>query len=320
VKILPGFDAYDSALHNDAKRFPDEDDPRSAGGFLLPTLRPKFVVPEPAKVFTIGSCFARNIEEWLVEFGVQVPTLKFAVPQTEWKGGRPNGLLNEFNPGTIAQRILSAVNGSPASEETVVARGRGFLDLLMPGGPPVSRERVLERRAEVDSVYTELLSSDLVVITLGLVEAWHDELAGVYLNRMPDARSLQSQPGRYSFRRFDVQDSLAVLRPALVALSQAGVKRVLLTVSPVPLRTTFTGGDGIVANNYSKSVLRVCAETLTDGSDEIDYFPSYEIAMSAGLGAFDTDQVHVLQEVVEKIVRHMLHAYLPGRVKADAAA
>ena len=51
--------------------------------------------------------------------------------------------------------------------------------------------------------------------------------------------------------------------------------KIVLTVYPVPFSDTFSGQDVIVANTYSKSVLRCVAQDLTELYDHVDYFPSY---------------------------------------------
>ena len=84
----------------------------------------------------------------------------------------------------------------------------------------------------------------------------------------------------------------------------------LLTVSPVPLQASLAGDDAVVANCYSKSVLRVCAQQLYLKYPLVDYFPSYEIAMSGGLSSFGPDQVHVRDAVVGQITDYMLRAYV----------
>ncbi|CAA9480966.1 MAG: hypothetical protein AVDCRST_MAG02-4535 [uncultured Rubrobacteraceae bacterium] len=309
---LDALEALKITRDNPNKRFPSEEDPRFGGDLLFPSLRPKFVLDAPAKVFTIGSCFARNIELALLDHdGIELPTSEFSVPKSEWEF-RPNGLLNEYNPGTISQRILSAVGGGGDPEETIVEGKDGFIDLLLPGGSPVPFERAVARRQEIEVVYESLLSSDLVIVTLGLIEAWFDEETGLFLNRMPMRQDLKKQPERYSFYRLGVSDALPLLDRAFGGLVDAGVERVLLTVSPVPLGTTFSGEDVVVANSFSKAVLRVCAEELAQKYPQVDYFPSYEMVSSGGLGAFNPDNIHVRDAVVRRVTGHMLGAYFPN--------
>ena len=317
---LDALEALKVTRNNANKRFPNEEDPRFVGDLLFPSLKPKFLLEAPARVFTIGSCFARNIELALADHeGIELPTSAFSVPESEWEF-RPNGLLNEYNPGTISQRILSAVGGEDDPQETIVKEKEGFVDLLLPGGSPISFERAVERRSEIGGIYESLVSSDLVIVTLGLVEAWFDEETGLFLNRMPTRRDIRRHPERYSFHRLGVSDALPLLDRAFGGLIDAGVERVLLTVSPVPLGTTFTGGDVVVANSFSKSVLRVCAEELSQKYPQVDYFPSYEMVSSGGLGSFNPDNIHVSDAVVRRVTGHMLNQYFPNLMHDPAAS
>ncbi len=302
-------EAIRQAIANRAGRdYPAAGDPRSREGTVFPLHRPKFAAAFSGgrTVFTIGSCFARNIEEALEGRDVVLPTRDFRVPAEEWPY-RPNGLLNEFTPGTIAQRIRFALEDRAFSDATLVANGELWADLLVIGGADVSHARALERRAEMAAVYTRLASADLVIITLGYVEAWFDTLSGLFLNRMPPQRVAEREPGRFVLKRLDVEESMALLQPALFALADRGI-RVILTVSPVPLSVTFTAMDCVTANEFSKAVLRVCADRLSRHPN-IDYFPSYEIVRSCGMPAYGEDQLHVRDDLVRAITGYMIGLY-----------
>jgi len=293
--------------YRDSLRFPDQADSRSQDGILFPAIYPRFSLADAKKIFTIGSCFARNIEEKLK--GYAVPTLNFKPPREEYLEGRSNALLNEYNPGTMSQRILNAFGVTELVDDTIVDTAGGVVDLLLPTGTPVSRDRAFERRREISSLYAELASADAVIITLGLVQAWCDTVSGAYLNRLPPRDVIRAHGERYVLRVLDVAEVFPLLDEAIGAIARRGIK-VLLTVSPVPLQASLAGDDAVVANCYSKSVLRVCAQQLYLKYPLVDYFPSYEIAMSGGLSSFAPDQVHVRDAVVGQITDYMLRAYV----------
>jgi GSCFA family len=294
------------ASENERAFYPEQDDARTRNGALFADVRPGFTFDRGSRVFTIGSCFARNIEEHLTDY--DLPTLRFSVPQDEWSR-RPNGLLNEHNVGTIAQRIERAIAGRQAPADTVVlTAARGFVDLLVVGGTDASRERTFERRREIDEIYTDLPRSDVVIVTLGMVEAWVDNRSGTYLNRMPPTRRIRKNPRRYSVEIFDVKKAQSLLERSLRLLTDRGIKVVLL-VSAVPLRATFSGEDVVVANSYSKAVLRVCAQRLAATLPGVDYFPAYEIVTSGGLQSYEEDNRHVRDDVVGEFVRFLLERY-----------
>ena len=220
-------------------------------------------------------------------------------------------MLNEFNPGTIANRIERAFNGLAAPAETVVAHHKGgFVDLLLPGaaGAPVSHERAFQRRREIDDIYRELPHADVVVITLGLIEAWFDSQSDSFLNRVPPPHLIREEPDRYRLVILEVDDAYPLLESAFRLIVDRG-KKIVLTVSPVPFYATFSGEDVIVANAFSKAVLRVCAQRLAANLTGVDYFPGYEIVTSGGLESFNKDNIHVRDRVVREITRLMLDSY-----------
>jgi hypothetical protein len=290
------------------RRFPAGSSPRSRSGALFPDVKPKFQLKfgRGTTVFTIGSCFARHIEEALETQGVRLPTTDFRAGPSEW-AFRTNGLLNEYSPGTIAQRIRYALDGLPFSDETLIGGDDACLDLLLPAGAkPVTRSRAIERRADIGRVYENLRTADIVIITLGLIETWYDNVTGLFLNRMPPHGP--GNDARYSFVRLDVDQCFRLLDETLARFGGLGVK-IVLTVSPVPLQMTFVDDDAITANEYSKSVLRVCAEMLRQKYEYLDYFPSYEIVRSAGIPGFGADHVHVSAHLVEMVTNAMVDAY-----------
>ena len=77
----------------------------------------------------------------------------------------------------------------------------------------------------------------------------------------------------------------------------------------------------ITANTYSKSALRVAAEGLVAGHDDVDYFPSYEIVSHSERAlTYGDDCRHVARPVVTAIVDRMVAQYVPGAVDETAAA
>jgi hypothetical protein len=140
--------------------------------------------------------------------------------------------------------------------------------------------------------------------------AGENQTTRLFINRAPPHAFGQQHANRFALRRLDVDDSMRLLEPALAALSSRGIKTIL-TVSPVPLHTTFTADDCVVANEFSKSVLRVCAERLRN-CPGVDYFPSYEIVPCAGMAAYEGDQIHVRDEVVREVTNYMVAVYEQG--------
>lgn len=291
-----------------ARRFPGPGDPRVRDGMIYSEISPSFSFVDGASIFTLGSCFARNVEEKLT--GFSLPTMRIAVPSDE-RPGRPNGILNEYNPGTICQRLEYAANGQSFGDLCIAPEGEGFVDLLLPEYvTPTTKERLMQRRTEVDDVYTFLSTSDGIIITLDLVEAWYDNATDLYVNRLPPADILLADRKRFELRILDVHETLALLERMVIALTTMKVNKIILSVSPIPLEATYSGTDCVIANNYSKSVLVVSSRSLSQRHQEVDYFPGYEIVSSAGRENLDADQIHVRNDVVELVSGYLVMKYV----------
>jgi hypothetical protein len=78
--LIDGYQAILNMSGNKSRKFPRKNDKRFQNGMLLPNINPKFSILFPAKIFTLGSCFARNIEEALLKHDVDLPTRSYKVP------------------------------------------------------------------------------------------------------------------------------------------------------------------------------------------------------------------------------------------------
>ena len=259
-------------------------------------------------IFTIGSCFARSLEDNLP--GFLLPTKAFSVPKTE-RLGRPNGILNEYNPGTMCQRIEFAKNEVTFEDKCIAKVEGGYIDLLLTEFvTPSTIERIMERRSEVDKLYSKLFNSDAVFITLDLIEGWYDKHIGLYLNRIPPTEYLSKNRKRFEIHILDISESYSLLERIVLALIEIGIRRILIAVSPIPLEVTYSGKDCFAANMYSKAVLVVCAHKLSLNFPEVDYFPGYEIVTSAGNSVFESDSIHVRDDFVERVTAFMVSEYI----------
>jgi len=305
---LPGGIAFQQALKNKSRRYPGRDDPRYDDFYVYPTITPGFALSPGSTIFTIGSCFARNVEKVLEEVGLDVPTRSFSAPNEE-APGEPNRVLNQYNPATMLQAVAGA--GAAPDQRGIYSVGADVVDtLLATGSRPVTPARAIKRRTEISTLYRDGLdAAETVVVTLGLVEAWYDLEDDIYLNEAPPTKVIRATPDRFEFHQLDVASCFEMVSELAERLLDGGRRRMVMTVSPVPLQTTFAGGDAVMRNSYSKSVLRVVAEMVTQRFDSVDYFPSYEIITTSGLRSFAEDNVHVRPLVVDRVVRHMVRLY-----------
>jgi len=316
-----GLAAWEAVLADRSARWPK--DGRRFADIVYPArYTPSVRIAATDRMFCIGSCFARNVEEHLIRRGMTVLSRRLVNPVEEW-GGRPNGIVNKFTTESILNEIRWLSRPPALSARHFVETPIGWFDMqLSPGTRPVTLERAIERRAYLTAGYfARLAEADVVVLTLGLNEVWSDTSTGLCLNAVPPILAARREPDRYRVEATDVarnvaaleeiRDRLRTLRPGL---------RFVVTVSPVPLDLTFLGGDPVVANMRSKSVLRAAAEAFVSAHDDVDYVPSYEmIAMAPRALAFAENGRHVNDRAVAAVIAAFLAAHgIDGPVEGGA--
>ena len=290
-----------------------------------PALSPSFAIQPDDKVFTIGSCFARNVENSLIANGVKVPAREEADALNDANGAL---LLNKYTPPSIFQEIdwALALDGRTELTESDVADffyylpdGR-VIDMHLHAAKPETVSDAIARRSVIAKIFNHITSSQVAVITLGYVEAWLDTKTGLFINMAPNAQMRRGK-NRFKFVKLDYVACLDYVERAFAALKNAGIEKILVTTSPVPLQRTFTNKDVIVANNYSKSVLRAVAGAVSDASEGVDYFPSYEsVMLTKQPYVWYDDLVHVQPSFVNKIMARVIQNYIPGREHEFAIA
>jgi hypothetical protein len=275
---------------------------------------PSFAINSSDMVMTMGSCFAREIEKHLVERGFDLPMKSIAIPQEERVSKVANDLLNKYTIQSMENEIRWAFEGVPVPDEDLFLQTKDNLwhdPHLSPNLIPASLKRVAERRDMVCSAFKRLPECKLVIATLGLAECWYDSKTDIHLNGVPPNDAIKREPERFFLDVLNYEEILESLERLHSLIRKYGHPEVrfLVTVSPVPFKATFTGGDAIAANCYSKSVQRAACEAFVKSHDYVDYFPSYETVTLTGREAMMPDNIHPRPEVVHAIMSRVLTAY-----------
>lgn len=252
--------------------------------------QPRFPVNRDMRVVTAGSCFAQHVGRTLREAGFNVldaeplPRVSDAVAHRFGYRLYSARYGNIYTARQLAQ-LFEEAEGRFSPADPVWQRADRFHDAQRPNVEPEgldSPEQVLEhRRAHLASVSEVFRQADLFVFTFGLTEAWVDRATGTVYPTAPGTIAGSYDPEVHAFKNYDVFEILADFerfREQLRAVNP-GV-RFLVTVSPVPLAATASGGHVEVATAYSKAVLRAVCGMLTARHEDIDYFPSYETITS----------------------------------------
>lgn len=300
----------------------DAFDHSERGGRITVARRP--LIDPDSTVFAMGSCFAVEIRAALRRAGLRVVPAYFDIPVDldHVRIGRlpRRDNVNHYDTFAIRHEFEQAFGLRPAAraeefwsvESPAVREGVGLGSAELYQNP--FRKRVfadsLDRlaaasRAIDDTIRAGVLAADVYVITLGMTETWRDRATGRYLCRRPDGEHLH----RCELVVSDVVQNLENLRHVCALLAEHRPGRpVVLTVSPVAINRTYSGGDVVVANTGTKSLLRTVAGQMEREFDDVHYWPSYELALRADLRA--PDGRHVSDEGVATIVEAFLAAHL----------
>ncbi|SER35134.1 GSCFA family protein [Azotobacter beijerinckii] len=274
--------------------------------------KPKFNIRETSKFFTIGSCFARNLENVLrmrrITLLSEVPVLP--AEYFEYTGGTARtGYQNIYTPGSVLEAIKLANTQDPY--QSIIGEGDNYFDLLTSGLRPLPFEKITEVRNGLVSGFKKIQEADILVITLGYNEAWYHIPSKSFINQTPSHISLRKKIQDFSFSVLSYNNVYDLLNQSISRLKEIAPQcKIILTVSPVPLGSTFTESHVVVANQLSKSVLRTVAQQISDENEHIDYFPSYELVVNSSKeNAFEKDGVHVRQAIVEKVMDLFFSSY-----------
>jgi thioredoxin-like negative regulator of GroEL len=301
---------------------------RGSANRIEPIALPAFEVPfkiEPGEsIFTIGSCFARNVEGELMRRGFHVPVRDLF--RSDDFRDLDIGIINNYGTPSIYNEFAWAFGEQPFDpDDHIVEVSKGkFIDLhLSSTMRPSNREVVLRRREAVMDATRSAKDCRVVIMTLGLTEVWFDTKTGYYLNLAPLPSLIKTQPDRFQLHVLSYEETFDYLNRAILLLQKHGRPdvRVVLTVSPVPLTITHRPDDVMVANTYSKAALRVAAESVVAKHPFVAYYPSYEsITISDRLRAFRDDMRHATNELIAINIGRMVNAYCGSEYDSERIA
>ena len=303
----------------------DPDDPDGQMAFqrigrehFRPWIKPSFQVGREATFFMMGSCFARGIERALSGQGLCVRSLSTKFDEfISTKGTTTMGATNRNNTGSFLNEFRWALDPAhPFPEDAIIDLDDGTsVDPHMnPVLGLVDRAGTLMSRAIFQEVARELANVDVVILTLGLLEAWVDRTLGLVVNAAPPVSLIRQDPHRFVFGRLRYVDNLQNLNEMHALLQKYGKPghKIVVTVSPVPLAATFTNEDVVSANTYSKSVLRAVATDFAEDHGNVDYFPSYEMVMNS---CFDTSWIEDKRHPQGRLGGHIMRTFVKNYVR-----
>ena len=285
-----------------------------ASGFALRITR-------ETKVATAGSCFAQHIARHLTRSGYRHYVVEDGHPilpgsvRTANRYGEFSARYGNIYTALQLRQLMERACGTfaPTEGAWIEADGRvldPFRPAIQPGGFISVAEMEADRAQHLASVRRMFETCDVFVFTLGLTEGWVSKADGAAFPLCPGVEGGTFDPERYAFRNQTADEVTADMTAFIEQLRSLNPDvRVVLTVSPVPLVATAERDAHVLsATTYSKSVLRVAAQALSQSHRDVHYFPSYEIVTGVHARGryFGAD----LRSVTEEGVAHVMRLFL----------
>jgi hypothetical protein len=123
---------------------------------------PSFKIQKDDKVFCIGSCFARNIEEHLVDLGYDVVSYDAVLPEEHGRYRRRNWVMINFNPISMENELNWALspNKSFPGESAFIKIGCKYYDPhSVPGLPCATVDDLMYRRQVLYDTYRRVVDA-----------------------------------------------------------------------------------------------------------------------------------------------------------------
>ncbi|WP_379923049.1 GSCFA domain-containing protein [Erythrobacter sp. R86502] len=292
-------------------------------GVLDPVVEAKFRIGPDTRIGTAGSCFAQHIARRLAASGHNYLVTEAGNGLDAAERSRRNYGVYSARYGNVyttrqLRQLFERAHGSLMPKDQAWRRPDGrYVDPFRPEIEPdgfASPQLVEESRQEHFAAVRQLFAEvDVLVLTLGLTEAWRSTADGAVFPLCPmvvssgvDARSYEP----VNFTHGEILDDLHAFLTQLRAVNSS--VKVLLTVSPVPLVATFENRHVIVSTTASKAILRSVADDVCRNDPSVFYFPSFEIVANPYFEAsyFDpADARSVKSEGVDHVMSVFLKHY-----------
>lgn len=255
------------------------------------TGRSKVGVSLNDKIVILGSCFADNMGQKMVDLGFDVCL-------------NPFGTL--YNPVSVCNSVARLTSGIPFSKDECVQMGAGAGLVCS-----FSHHTSFARRTEDEFLQVANLSlkeaslrwkaASKVIITLGT--AWIYE----YLRSGETVSNcLKIDAKEFSRRRLSVRETATLL---MNMIARHPEKEFMFTVSPI---RHFK--DGAHGNQISKSTLLLALdEVLAKFPERCEYFPAYEIVLDElrDYRFYAADMIHPSDQAVDYLWSRFVRFAMP---------
>ncbi len=289
------------------------------------SVAPRFL-ERSTPIGSIGSCFATRIAHQLQLWGYNyvieeddlppgIPLAQLASTQYRTAPARCGTLFDTPSMRQVVERGF----GEWSPPGLVTRRGDRLIDPFRTVTLPYATltEYEADQRRHGEALGRALKRCDVMILTLGLTEAWQYLPTGDYVS----TPQLDHAPSLFRRRQLSVEDNVQELEriSSVYARHKPDIK-LIVSVSPVPLNKTFTRDHVVVANCLSKSILRVAAEEfVARHPGTAFYFPSYESVLYGTRAPWETDMRHVSGDAVARVMALFQRMFLAEQASLPVA-
>lgn len=283
-------------------KYPQKREPTVAD--IIGTFKAENFVTINTKIGTIGSCFAQEIKRWLNDNG-------YKHLRDEW------GIV--YSPQTIRQIIQYSFEPNTwAPAEKFWIEDNNFYEPYRKAndhsGPAFLGNSTLESQQTLEQHYERsrnlLKDIEVMIITLGLTELVRNKEDKCAFDLFPWDGVYK--PEIHEFWSLTYDEVMSELGTIVSLFRKHNPKaKIILTVSPVPLGSTFRGYLGpYIATSFSKSILHAASFEAVEENENVYYLPSYEIARSNPVKNYKEDGRHVNTECIDRIMEAFHKLYV----------
>ena len=215
------------------------------------------------------------------------------------------------------RQMVERAFGEWIPEKLLVSTRPKFMDPFRSTSDCNSIESYLETWTKHNEALGRALRKcEVFILTLGMTEAWVFADSGLATSTSPifgDATLIRH-------KNLSVEENVYELEQIYSLFQKHNPNmKIITTVSPVPLNSTFNRDEHVVvANSLSKSVLRVALEQFSQRHPkDVFYFPSYEIVTMGTRNAWEIDARHVSNEAVERVMKQFQRQFMVSQEKME---
>ena len=293
-------------------------------GIYLPTLKKVPIISKNTKICLMGSCFADEIGWVLAENKINIGKVEYntEMKHVSYPWGTffsPQNMLDiielslfdksdEFFDEKTFIRVPKKLIGNHYNKTTQANEDEDhkLINLFLKARLETKNYEKAknEIKNKIQFFKKSILDADVIIITLGLIETWIDKDKNkAWHSFHGNALKKESIENKAIFKQLNLEEVCHCLKIIINTINSESKKKIIFTVSPIPLNFTFTNKDIVIANKYSKSLLRTAVEKFINDND-IYYFPSFEIVQDC-IGwpnAFKDDKRHVKVEIFKNFI------------------